>query len=181
MNSYGKIYDESIGNYGLITSARASELGISNMTLVLLAQRGRLLHIRRGLYRLAHYVPTEYDGFAQAVMTVGENAYLYGESVIKSCVTRQLTLCKSTWCANVSLPTASANHGRLTSKMEMAGKNSMSPRNTTSPSSRPLTKPLSGRTTSSAASPLRSSTLMVSRHLGGSLGKRASCPFHWDK
>ena len=82
MNSYEKIYDESIGNYGLITSTRASELGISNMTLVLLAQRGRLLHIRRGLYRLAHYVPTEYDGFAQAVMTVGENAYLYGESVI---------------------------------------------------------------------------------------------------
>ena len=82
MNSYEKIYDESIGNYGLITSARASELGISNMALVLLAQRGRLLHIGRGLYRLAHYVPTEYDGYAQAVMLVGENAYLYGESVI---------------------------------------------------------------------------------------------------
>ena len=82
MNSYEKIYDESIGNYGLITSARASELGISNMALVLLAQRGRLLHVGRGLYRLAHYVPTEYDGYAQAVMLVGENAYLYGESVI---------------------------------------------------------------------------------------------------
>ena len=37
MTSYEKIYDESVGNYGLITSARASELGISNMTLVLLA------------------------------------------------------------------------------------------------------------------------------------------------
>ena len=79
MTSYEKIYDESVGNYGLITSARASELGISNMTLVLLAQRGRLLHIGRGLYRLAHYVPTEFDGYAQAAI---HDAYLYGESVI---------------------------------------------------------------------------------------------------
>jgi len=82
MTAYGKIYEESIGNYGLITSARASELGISNMALVLLAQRGRLIRIGRGLYRLAHWLPTEFDGYAQAVMSVGEEAYLYGESVI---------------------------------------------------------------------------------------------------
>ena len=82
MTAYEKIYEESIGNYGLITSARASELGISNMALVLLAQRGRLIRIGRGLYRLAHWLPTEFDGYAQAVMSVGEEAYLYGESVI---------------------------------------------------------------------------------------------------
>ena len=37
MTAYQAIYDEAIGNYGLITSAQAKALGISNETLVKLA------------------------------------------------------------------------------------------------------------------------------------------------
>ena len=82
MNSYDRLYGVAIDNYGIITSARAKDMGISNMALVQLARRGRLIHIRRGVYRLAQYVPTEYDDYAQAVTSVGDGAYLYGESVI---------------------------------------------------------------------------------------------------
>ena len=82
MKSYDKLYDDAADNYGIITSAKARSLGISNMALVQLARRGRLIHIRRGIYRLAHYVPTEYDDYAQAVASAGDSAYLYGESVI---------------------------------------------------------------------------------------------------
>lgn len=82
MNSFGKLYDAAVGNYGIVTSSEAKSLGVSNMALVQLARRGRLLHIRRGVYRLAQYVPTEFDDYAQAVITVGEGAFLFGESVI---------------------------------------------------------------------------------------------------
>lgn len=82
MNSFGKLYDIAVENYGIVTSSEAKSLGISNMALVQLARRGRLLHIRRGVYKLAQYVPTEFDDYAQAVVTVGEGAFLCGESVI---------------------------------------------------------------------------------------------------
>ncbi len=82
MNSFNKLYDTAIGNYGIVTSAEAKDLGISNMALVQLARRGKLIHLRRGVYRLAQYVPTEFDDYAQAVISVGEKAFLFGESVI---------------------------------------------------------------------------------------------------
>jgi predicted transcriptional regulator of viral defense system len=82
MKSMEKLYDSAIGNYGIVTSAEAKTFGVSNMALVQLAKRGRLIHLRRGVYRLAQYVPTEYDDYAQAVISVGEGAYLYGESVV---------------------------------------------------------------------------------------------------
>jgi predicted transcriptional regulator of viral defense system len=82
MNSFNKLYDAAIENYGIITSGMAKEYGVSAMALVQLARRGRFVHIRRGLYRLSQYVPTEYDEYAEAVAVVGRGAYLYGETVL---------------------------------------------------------------------------------------------------
>jgi predicted transcriptional regulator of viral defense system len=82
MNSFNKLYDAAIENYGIITSGMAKEHGVSAMALVQLARRGRLVHIRRGLYRLSQYVPTEYDEYAEAVAVVGRDSYLYGETVL---------------------------------------------------------------------------------------------------
>lgn len=84
MTTYQRIYDEAIGNYGLITVEAAKGLGITSSTLVKLAQRGRLERIAHGLYRIDKYVPSRdgLDAYACAVAGCGENAYLWGPSVL---------------------------------------------------------------------------------------------------
>lgn len=82
MTYYDDIYEHAVDNHYLITSEEAAELGIPAIELVKLAQRGRLEHLARGLYRLARYVPSESDPYALAVAQVGKGAFLCGESVI---------------------------------------------------------------------------------------------------
>jgi predicted transcriptional regulator of viral defense system len=82
MSNYDKIYEYAADNYGLITSAKAKELGIPNVELVKLSNRGRLAKIGHGVYRINHYIPTRLDKFAEAVSIVGEDAHVYGESVL---------------------------------------------------------------------------------------------------
>ena len=84
MTAYQTIYDEAVGNYGLITVAQAKELGVSNETLVKLASRGRLERIGHGVYRIQHYVPNAegLDPYACAVARVGDEAVLWGPSVL---------------------------------------------------------------------------------------------------
>ena len=57
MTNYEKVFEEAIGNYGLITSAQAVGIGISNKELVKLAARGRLTRIGHGTYKLVQYAP----------------------------------------------------------------------------------------------------------------------------
>ena len=92
MTTYEQIYDEAIGNNGLITVRRAREMGIPAIALVKLCHRGRLVRIGHGVYRIDKYFPQETDSLAAAVATVGEGAYIVGESVIgyyRLCPTRE--------------------------------------------------------------------------------------------
>lgn len=84
MSAYEVIYEDAIGRYGLISTARARELGIPALQLVKLARRGRLERVGCGLYRLAATLPYEGDApaYALAVESVGEDATLHGESVL---------------------------------------------------------------------------------------------------
>lgn len=82
MTAYNRIFEEAIENYGLITTSRAQKIGIAARTLVDLAHRGRLTRIGQGVYQLVQYSPGVNDPYAQAVALVGDDAYLYGESVI---------------------------------------------------------------------------------------------------
>jgi len=82
MNSYDIIYEYAADNYGLISSNEAKSLGISNVELVKLAHRGKLRRLGHGVYRIAHYIPTVYDEYAEAVAIVGYGATIYGESVL---------------------------------------------------------------------------------------------------
>ena len=84
MTSYDMLYDEAIGSYGLVTVQQAKALGITNTTLVKLAQRGKLERLGYGLYRLDKYVPSAegLDAYACAVARVGKAAYLWGPSVL---------------------------------------------------------------------------------------------------
>ena len=82
MSYYDEIYEYTADNYGIITTAKAREMGIPNVELVKLAHRGRLFRIGHGVYRVKHYIPTMLDKYAEAVALVGGNAYNYGESVL---------------------------------------------------------------------------------------------------
>lgn len=82
MTYYDDIYECAVDNYYLISTKDASRLGIPTVELAKLAHRGKLKHVSHGLYRLARYVPHEYDPYAISVASVGEDAYLFGESVI---------------------------------------------------------------------------------------------------
>lgn len=82
MTFYDEIYEVAADNYGLISSAQAKELGVSDKELSRLAKDGRLERVGHGIYRIFHHMPEPNDPYALAVMRVGQEAYLYGESVI---------------------------------------------------------------------------------------------------
>jgi predicted transcriptional regulator of viral defense system len=82
MINYDIIYEYAADRYGLITSSEAKMLGIPNVELVKLAHRGKLRRLGHGVYRIAHYIPTIYDEYAEAVTLVGHGAAIYGESVL---------------------------------------------------------------------------------------------------
>lgn len=82
MTYYDDIYEVAADNYGLITTARANEVGASNKDLLRYVADGRLVHLGWGVYRISHYIPVPNDPYAESVMLVGDGAYLYGESVI---------------------------------------------------------------------------------------------------
>lgn len=83
MTAYEKIYEQAADNYGYITVREASELGVPKSEMSALAKRNRLVRKGYGVYRLTtHYQPTEYDGYAEAVLLGGEGAIVWGESVL---------------------------------------------------------------------------------------------------
>lgn len=84
MTYYNRIFDEAIGNYGIISSAKAKEIGIPIVELAKLAKRGRLRRIGYGVYKLVQYSPAPdgLDAYADSLAIVGADAYLYAQSVL---------------------------------------------------------------------------------------------------
>lgn len=82
MTYYDQIYEIAADNYYLISTQDAAGAGIPPVELAKLAYRGKLENITRGLYRLTRYIPHPNDPYAIAVARVGNDAYLFGESVI---------------------------------------------------------------------------------------------------
>ena len=84
MTFYERIFDEAIGNYGLVTSAEAKRIGVPPIELVKLAQRGKLRRLGYGVYKLTQYAPAAagLDAYADALALVGAGSYLYGASVL---------------------------------------------------------------------------------------------------
>lgn len=82
MTKFADIYELAADNYGLVTSAQARELGLTNNEVVQYARRGRLERLSHGLYRLARWAPAANDPYAVAVAQAGPGAYLCGESVL---------------------------------------------------------------------------------------------------
>ena len=86
VSAYDTIFDEAIGYYGLFRTSQAQGLGVSGSAVLSLAKRGKLLRIAHGLYRIDKYVPQPggLDAYAIAVARVGEDAYLWGPSVLQA-------------------------------------------------------------------------------------------------
>ena len=82
MKSFDAIYEIASGNYGLVTAKQSQAVGVSSRELSRWVKSGRLEHVERGVYRISNFPASQFDQFAAAVEAVGEDAYLYGESVI---------------------------------------------------------------------------------------------------
>ena len=82
MTHWETLYDKAVDNYGLITTAQATEYGINPAELPRWVKMGRLEKRGHGVYRLSQHNPTDYDYYAEAVMFAGEGAVIYGESVL---------------------------------------------------------------------------------------------------
>lgn len=72
----------ALDHYGFVTTRAAAEAGVPAVELPKLAARGGLESIAYGLYRVPDIPPTRFDQFAEALLRVGEGAYLHGESVL---------------------------------------------------------------------------------------------------
>lgn len=72
----------NVDDFGLITSAEARGLGVSNAELAQQARRGKLVRVARGVYRMPIWPYQEAAPYAIAVRAAGERAYLFGESVV---------------------------------------------------------------------------------------------------
>ena len=82
MKKFQEIREIAAGNFGLVTSAQARELGVSSFQLARWVKMSWLEKSARGVYRVSDYPATEYDAFAVAVESVGAEAMVCGESVL---------------------------------------------------------------------------------------------------
>jgi hypothetical protein len=69
-------------SYGYVTTRDLVGLNIPPVELRKLASRGKLEHIRRGVYRFPDTRPTERDEFMAAILSVGEDAFLTHDAVL---------------------------------------------------------------------------------------------------
>lgn len=72
----------ALDHFGYVTTKEAAEAGVPAVELPKLAARGGLENVAYGLYRVPDVPPTAYDQFAEALLRVGEGAYLHGETVL---------------------------------------------------------------------------------------------------
>lgn len=80
---YRKVVREiALDHYGYVTTRDAADAGVPPVELPKLAARGGLENVAYGLYRVTDIPPTPYDQYAEALLRVGDDAYLHGESVL---------------------------------------------------------------------------------------------------
>ncbi|MDR1184355.1 MAG: type IV toxin-antitoxin system AbiEi family antitoxin domain-containing protein [Coriobacteriales bacterium] len=65
------LWDTAIDQHGYVTAAQARDVGISQATVTMLVQRGKLERAGWGLYRFPEIPVTQYDQYALAVLWTG--------------------------------------------------------------------------------------------------------------
>lgn len=77
-----QVRDIAFDQYGYVTTKDAADLGIPTIELRKLAARGALTNLAYGLYRFNDVPPTARDQFAEALLRVGDGAYLAADAVL---------------------------------------------------------------------------------------------------
>ncbi len=76
------VRDIAFGNHGFVTTRQAAEAGVPPGELPKLAEHSGLESVSYGLYRVTDMPPGDLDQYAEAVLRAGEDAFLWGESVL---------------------------------------------------------------------------------------------------
>lgn len=82
MTHFGEIELLASDNRGYFTAAAARAEGVVSCELDRWVKMGRLENPARGVYRLANYPPSDLEPYVLSALSVGEKAYIYGESVL---------------------------------------------------------------------------------------------------
>lgn len=77
-----RLYGLALDQYGYVTTTNAETLGVPPVELRKLAQRGGLHNVGYGLYRFDDVPVSERDQYMEAVLRVGPDAFLTGDTVL---------------------------------------------------------------------------------------------------
>jgi predicted transcriptional regulator of viral defense system len=77
-----RLHERALEQYGYITARDAVEMGIPRAGFNMVAWRGGLTHIGYGVYRFDDVPTTGRDGYMEAVLLVGDGAFLVADAVL---------------------------------------------------------------------------------------------------
>ena len=77
-----RAWDVAMDRHGYVTTADAHEAGIPVIELAKMAHRGRLHHVAHGIYRFDEFPVSRFDQYFEAMLRVGDDAYLHGDAVL---------------------------------------------------------------------------------------------------
>jgi predicted transcriptional regulator of viral defense system len=80
--TWERLYEHAVAQYGFVTRSDAKGLGVDPQYLTVLARRGVLEHTGFGLYRFPQVPTTDRTPFMEAVLLVGEGAFLTHDAVL---------------------------------------------------------------------------------------------------
>ncbi len=76
------LHERALEQYGFVTTRDARELGITKNAFDQLVHRGGLTRVAFGVYRFDDIPVTGRDGYMEAVLTVGRDAFLIADAVL---------------------------------------------------------------------------------------------------
>ena len=77
-----RLHERALDRYGYVTTRDAVEVGVAAVELRKIAQRGGVEHVAYGLYRFDDIPRTGKEELIEAVLRVGEGAFLTQDSVL---------------------------------------------------------------------------------------------------
>jgi predicted transcriptional regulator of viral defense system len=77
-----QLYEQALDQYGYITTRDAAKIGASAADVINLVNRGGITRVGHGVYRFDDIPHTARDEFMEAILRVGPDAFLIGESVL---------------------------------------------------------------------------------------------------
>lgn len=76
------LWEFALDNHGYVTTRDARELGVPQVELAKLAARVKLVNVSYGVYRFEDAPSSPWDQYHEAVLRVGEGAYLTRDAVL---------------------------------------------------------------------------------------------------